>query len=195
MNQEKAKKFLAEIEEWMNNLDLLLNVNNNNVLAASSVDSPSSPDYEGSRLVESLASLNLTQDSQQDLNDKTHLSIKHLPVAETNETTSVKRPGSGIIVAVDESMANNLKIKQLNTIKHIHVSIAQLRSLCEMFEKRQEQLKKIINPQPTGVVKPIQRVEPQVIMRHSGDQASSDDSSSIDVSLTTIFSTSFRLTI
>lgn len=183
MNQEKAKKFLADIEEWMNNLDVLLNINNNNnnkssQLGAESTSSFDSPD-SSKLLTESFASLNLDS-ALLDLN-VSHLSIKPASSdVHQSASSSVKRPGSGIVVAVDESMANNLKIKQLNTIKSIHVSIAQLRSLCEMFEKRQEQLKKMAYPappqqQPTGVVKPVQRVEPQVLLLKHDNSASSTD--------------------
>jgi hypothetical protein len=130
MNQEKARKYLKEIEEWINQLE------------TTDFSCPSEDN-------------NATLISDENNN---------------NNSNNKKATNS----------YDKFKLKEISLVKNFELVCTQIKSLGSLFEKRQEQLKKIAFP---IISKPVQRVEPQYNEQAINNLSLSSTSSSSSSSL------------
>jgi hypothetical protein len=141
MTQDKARKYLNEIDEWINQLE--------------------STDFSC-------------------LNEDDHVSIN------SDENNNNNSKGS-------TNSYEKLKLKETSLVKSFELICTQIKSLGSLFEKRQEQLKKIAYP---IISKPVQRVEPQYNEQAMNNSAlsSTSTSSSSSSSLSTSSNQNFETT-
>lgn len=136
MNQEKARKYLLEIDEWLRETNRLLDEQHHQQRNGHDIESNKS-----SKLFSSFGgSPNVEGDFM--LAD---MSARHSSSLFSSEA-------SAVIVVADDSKQNSL-------FKSIELITSQIRSLVSMFEKRREQLRKSAYPASN---RPVQRVEPQL---------------------------------
>jgi len=144
MTQDKARKYLNEIDEWINQLE--------------------STDFSC-------------------LNEDDHVSINS---DENNNNNSNNKTSA--------NSYEKLRLKETSLVKSFELICTQIKSLGSLFEKRQEQLKKIAYP---IISKPVQRVEPQYneqAMNNSALSSTSSTSSSSSSSLSTSSNQNFETT-
>lgn len=160
MNQEKSRKYLSEIDEWINEMDSI-DLNNTNSGEDSGLDSS----------VKSLKSFSVEQDN---ISTSSNITRK-LSTSSTKSTVSINEDKSSLV-------SNDLA-------KSFELVCTQIKSLFQMFEKRQEQLSKLAYPSTS---KPVQRVEPQqtqsqneqiTSLSASNSPTSSSSSSSSSISI------------
>ena len=154
MSQDKARKYISDIEIWINELDkidlnynAIINENNSNESSLSSTN----------LITTKLTSLSMDCDIELINN---HFNDTSLDTSSQKSSSSSKKSND-----LDDRhhqqtrlVKNSSKLKQNVLVKDFELTTTQLKSLYFMFEKRQDQLKKIAYPQ---ISKPIQRVEPQ----------------------------------
>lgn len=205
MNQEKARKYLCEIDQWINDikvLDLIVLNNNNNSNSANNNGerASNSSDYfenekslsnTGAGALDDCYSNNSYSNNTQHQNNSLITSTTN----NNNNHKSVKASSNGDCELISLLFLNDLvdtatssasstssssscvsSAKHTSLLKNYELISSQIGSLCSMFEKRKEQLKKTAYPCTS---KPVQRVEPQLLFldSRSGNSSSSSCSS------------------
>ncbi len=151
MSQDKARKYIADIETWINELDKI-DLNYNDILNENNSNESST-----NLITTKLTSLSMDCDIELINNNFNDTSLD----TSSQKSSSSSKKSSDLDDRHHQQMRlvkNSSKLKQNVLIKDFELTTTQLKSLYFMFEKRQDQLKKIAYPQ---ISKPIQRVEPQ----------------------------------
>ena len=152
MNQEKARKCINEIEEWISQLETI-------DFSSLNEDDATSTDSSLTNQFISNFSTNPNDTLSDDNNNDIRKHCKH------------------------NSNCNKLKQKENCLVKNFELTCSQIKSLGSLFEKRQDQLKKIAFP---IISKPVQRVEPhyneQTLNNSTLSSASSTSSASSSTS-------------
>lgn len=161
MNQEKSRKYLSEIDEWINEMDSI-DLNNTNSGEDSGLDSS----------VKSLKSFSVEQDN---ISTSSNITRK-LSTSSTKSTVSINEDKSSLV-------SNDLA-------KSFELVCTQIKSLFQMFEKRQEQLSKLAYPSTS---KPVQRVEPQQTQSSQNEQNTSLSASNSPTSSSSSSSSSISI--
>jgi hypothetical protein len=167
MNQEKARKYIGELETWLDGLKKL-----EMVAETSTIPTPDLYESGGGGGVSSGAA----KSASSFIDSACSLSVDSNYESNTDCSSSCVEPCGGGGVVGDSSLLktrltytndellvsiDNLKHKKLGLKKSLASTSAQIRSLSELFEKRLEQLRRSALPTVTTIGKPVQRVEPQ----------------------------------
>lgn len=163
MNQEKARKYLAEIDLWLNDTSKTFELITNPI-TTTPITSPSSEANSEQFLLELVLELNEKSAMfNEQPNELLFLLSNNNNTANNNgcQMTNVSLPN-------DDSTS-----KQSSLLKNIELITSQVKSLSSMFEKRKEQLRKSAYPSTS---KPVQRVEPQLFNNNNNNNSNSNDS-------------------
>jgi hypothetical protein len=142
MNQEKARKYQSEINAWIHQLESteFTSLNEPDTTDTASIESQFLSTFSTSSLCTTPPPLPPRRRSSEDDD-----------ADDSDYNNSKSKFFSNI---------NNNNTKESKLIKNFELTCTQIKSLGSLFEKRQEQLKKIAHP---TISKPVQRVEPQYI--------------------------------
>jgi hypothetical protein len=165
MNQEKARKYLAEIDLWLNDTSKTFELITNPI-TPTPITSPSSEANSEQFLLELVLELN---EKSAMFNEQPNELLFLLSNNNNNNNNTANNSGcqmTNLSLPNDDSTS-----KQSSLLKNIELITSQVKSLSSMFEKRKEQLRKSAYPSTS---KPVQRVEPQLF--NNNNNSNSNDS-------------------